>query len=117
MAWSWSHTAEAYQNVRDNIAAMDRKWLEVCFAEWKAAGRGGHFPPDGFSTEPFEDRPYRRALSAAKYMVTEELAERVWELAERQAICTNGGWQAWCCPYGCHEVSFSPNNEDEKDDD
>lgn len=36
MAWSWSHSAEGMQNVRDNIAALDRETLQVIYAEWKA---------------------------------------------------------------------------------
>jgi hypothetical protein len=37
MAWSWSHTGEAYENVKANIEAKPREWLEVVWAEWVAA--------------------------------------------------------------------------------
>lgn len=36
MAWSWSHSAEGMQNVRDNIALLEDDDLIVIYAEWKA---------------------------------------------------------------------------------
>ena len=42
MAWSWSHSQEAYENARENLSTLDRETLEIIFAEWRAAqGKGG----------------------------------------------------------------------------
>lgn len=106
MVWSWSHTQEAYVNLSENIARRDREWLEEVYAEWKSNPKG-HFHPEDFGSEDFDDRRFDRAKSAAKYIATESLIERIWEWCERQARCENGGWQAWVCPYGCHTAPFS----------
>ena len=42
MAWSWSHSQEAYENARENLSELDKETLEIIFAEWRAAqGKGG----------------------------------------------------------------------------
>lgn len=105
--WSWSHTAEAYENLQLRIADQDRKWLEVVWGEWKAS-TSGHFLPTAPSHD-FDERRYLRANAAAKQLSTEELVSRIYALAERQSLCTNGGWEAMCCPYHCgvHTLAFS----------
>jgi len=108
MVWSWSHAPEAYDAARRNIAAQPRDWLEVCYAEWKACP-AGQFRPDGGSIVlggAFDERRYQRALSAANYMSADDLADRIYGLAERKANCSNGGWDCYCCPSGCHTVAF-----------
>ena len=100
MAWGWSHSPEAYQNARNNLDLQEREWLEIVFAEWHAAKPGDH--------EHFSRQRYARRLRQAKKLPSDTLVEFIWEKMEEQALCTNGGWQAWACPYGCgpHLVSF-----------
>jgi hypothetical protein len=112
MAWSWSHAAEAYAYAQEQVQKQDRSWLEVVFAEWRAGQeKGGVINP--VSTN-FHQRKYDRALKYAKALPPglgdEVLAEFVWEKMSEFATCTNGGWEAWCCPFGCmsHMVPFSP---------
>lgn len=117
MTWEWSHTQEAYDDLREHLLLQDRKWLETVYAEWKAKP-GGHFKPGplhSITFADFDDRRYERALSAAKYMSTDYLAERIFDLAERQSDCTNGGHEAHCCPYHCvpHTIDWSPPKEEE----
>ncbi len=109
MAWSWSHTHEAYENARNNLERLPREKLEVIYAEWLAAEGDIHFCPR------LNDRRYLKALHGrAKQKTTEELVEFIWEKASEFATCTNGGWQAYMCPFGCgcHMVSFSPEEEE-----
>lgn len=111
MTWEWSHSQEAYDNLRLQLEAQDREFLETVYAEWKAEGRPGWFGSDGrhaITTAGFDERRYQRALCAAKDLSTDVLVEKIYNLAERQASCTNGGWEAWTCPYGCavHMLPF-----------
>lgn len=106
MAWSWSHTQEAYANAEANLRNQLRDWLEIVYAEWRANQvKGGAQGQD----EEFCNRRYERALKYAKQpeITNDELANFIWERMENLATCTDGGWNAWCCPYGCHTVPFS----------
>lgn len=112
MAWSWSHTQEAYDYAEQQIRAQPREWLEVVFAEWRAQqGKRGQQSDDN---NLFNERKYNRALAYAKqHMSRQQLADYIWKKAEELRTCTNGGWQAYACPYGCgpHLVRFSPEEE------
>ena len=104
MAWSWSHSQEAYENARENLSTLDRETLEIIFAEWRAAqGKGGII----HNHNHFHQRKYDRALKHAKTLPDDVLADFIWERASEQATCDNGGWNAWMCPSGCHTVPFS----------
>lgn len=106
MAWSWSHSQEAYHNLRANIYGQDREWLEVVFAEWRAA-QGKHGIINSIHAD-FSNRKYERALAWAKQQDRDWLAEFIYEQSEQFSTCTNGGWEAWCCPHGCgsHQLPF-----------
>jgi hypothetical protein len=71
MIWEWSHTAEAYENVRKNIGAKDREWLEVVYAEWEAR-KGNHL----------DQKKYERALKKAKKFVSDVIVEYIFEKAQ-----------------------------------
>jgi hypothetical protein len=116
MAWSWSHTQQAYADARENLSELDREKLEIIFAEWRAA-EGKHGVVDPVSAG-FSERKYDRALKHAKTLAHDTLVEFIWEKASDFATCDNGGFEAWMCPHGCgpHCVSFRPPEEDEADD-
>lgn len=117
MAWSWSHTQQAYADARENLSELGRETLEIIFAEWRAAqGKNGVIDP---VSPGFSERKYERALKHAKTLPDDVLADFIWEKASEQATCDNGGFEAWMCPHGCgqHCVSFSPPDEPEGDDD
>lgn len=106
MAWSWSHTQEAYVAAERNLRAMPKETLEVIFAEWRAA-QGKHGVINDH--DRFNERKYERALAHAKKLDAEQLADFIWERASEYATCDNGGHKAWMCPSGCgcHTVDFS----------
>ena len=126
MAWSWSHTNEAYAAVEANIRAQSREWLEEVWAEWVAAR--GH--TDNPKARPWNEtfwseihffaqldlRRYHLAIVRAKRKSSKELADFIWEKTQKLATCTNGGWEAWCCPFGrqCHMVPFDTQEEIEE---
>ena len=112
MVWSWSHTQEAYQNAYENLQNSPRHFLEVTFAEIRAAG-----PIDDEGEEQtFNEKKYNRALKQAAKLPDDVLADAIWEFAENQAVCDNGGYNAWVCPWGCHTVPFELRDEDEDED-
>jgi hypothetical protein len=101
MTWEWSHSSEAYNSAYENLHQCDREFLEVCFAEIKAARyRGnGHWE--------LNLQRYAEYLPFAKTLANETLADAIWEFARKLRECDNGGYNAYVCPFHCHEVSFS----------
>jgi hypothetical protein len=108
MAWDWSHTAEAYANARENLAHLELVDLHIIFGEWRANQLKGGINADNFT---FNEYRYRRAIPYAESLSREALEKWIWEKMEAQALCTNGGHDAWCCPYGCHVVTFDKKEE------
>jgi len=106
VAWSWSHTAEAYAAAYANCCELPLETLQVIAAEWEAVR------PDESDAdfEGFSHRVYESALARIKReeLSADLLADLVWEQASEQATCDNGGWAAWLCPFGCgcHSVQF-----------
>ena len=123
MAWSWSHSAEAYDNARNNLELLPITTLNIIFAEWRAAQAKHGIIEDH---NAFDQRKYSRALKHAEELTTqygegfarEQLVEFIWEKAEQAATCDNGGFDAWMCPSGCgcHCVSFSSPDEETEDE-
>ena len=81
MAWSWSHTNEAYAAAYNNVHKQDREWLEVCYAEWHAtemhdeeSAMAGTLDINSFN----EDK-YNEALAACKNLPNDILADYIWE--------------------------------------
>ena len=98
MAWEWSHTSEALDDLRSNLHRQPRGWLEEVYAEWEALR----------ATDDFDEARYEAALSRARELPSDVLADEIFDRAAAQALCTNGGHAAYCCPYMCgaHEVGF-----------
>lgn len=94
MAWSWSHTHEAYRNAERNLGLLSLDELRVIWAEWDGNDHEG------------EVARFGRGLRKANQLTVEELRELIWRRASEAARCDNGGWNAWMCPFGCHKVSF-----------
>lgn len=121
MAWQWSHTTDACQSIEQQLIdkaesasngeADDAEWLQVCWAEWVASDwreRNG-------STH-LDLRKYELALLRAKRQAADhsygKLAEDIWNWSEQLRTCTNGGWDAWVCPFGCHWLAFNETEVD-----
>jgi len=102
MAWSWSHSGEAYSNAFQNVRNKDRKWLSTVFAEWEAQ-EGGEL----------NEQKYAVAELKAATLPNDILADYIWGKMEAQSLCSDGGHEAWCCPFGCgpHTVPFDVEAE------
>ncbi|MDA9856614.1 hypothetical protein N9D23_00715 [Rubripirellula sp.] len=116
MAWSWSHTNEAYAAVEEQLNSKadeanngdieDVEWLVVVWSEFVAS----NWREDRVTTD-LNLRKYASAMARAKRqgeeLGYEKLANDIWNWSSELATCTNGGWDAWCCPFGCHLLPFS----------
>lgn len=117
MAWEWSHTAEAYDAAHENLHDLPHMVLREIWAEWHAqrcalpehAGKA-HKPSGDFCLTCYQ----HELIDSAQYM-RDTLANAIWPWAQEQATCDNGGFNAWVCPYGCHTVSFSRDDDEEED--
>lgn len=116
MVWDWSHAPEAYDNARKQLDAKGREWLEMVYAEWRSAqGKRGNVYT---GSQNFDERKYDRALKYAKGLSEDQMREFIWEKAESLRYCTNGGFGAWACPFGCvvHLLPFDAPDGAEHDD-
>ena len=113
MAWHWSHTNEAYANVRANVDALPKRQLLEILREWayddreksgRLRTRNGSKRVAGF-----------RLPTGIRRLPADVLADMVWTRAEEHRTCTNGGWDAYVCPDGCHTVSFDREKGSEHD--
>jgi hypothetical protein len=102
MAWEWSHTVEAYENVHDNIRDLKRGKLETIWAEWEA------WDGNTNSTTGFDIKKYQVAQAKVKTLPDDILADAIWEKVTELRTCENGGHLAWLCPFGCdcHMAAF-----------
>ena len=100
MAWSWSHTQEGIDNAERNLGDKPRAWLEEVYCEWRCRC---------MDEEPEDDCRKVRALaeSLAHSMTEDQLVEFIWSRMKGERTCTNGGHEAFACPYGCHAVPFN----------
>ena len=105
MAWSWSHTAEAYEHARENVMLLSSEdtaviWAEISCSDWKTNA----FNPD------FNLRKYKKLLLKAHREIYKGYIERfhndIWDFAETWRVCDDDGYNAYVCPFGCHTVSF-----------
>jgi len=111
MTWEWSHTATGERNVEQNIRRIKDETLAIIYAEWSASSRSSN----GYSFNP---KQYDRALGTArmfinkgmKDLIQDTVIEHVFNLRE----CSNGGHDAYVCPYGCHTVSFNLEGDEDE---
>ena len=101
MAWEWSHDAETYYKARRNLERNSKKILAEIWAEWQCYDIN-NADDDANEACAYLDGTYARILKEAKAMDRDELVEDIWNRAEEQRTCTNGGWAPWLCPYGCY---------------
>lgn len=110
MSWEWSHTPEAYCNARDNVHKLSRKKLREAYAEIKASQKDEYGCYGGGMCDK-EVEQYKTIHKQSKDIPKDILADSVWDFMEEFRTCDRGGHNAYCCPYGCHMVSFSKEEE------
>lgn len=120
MAWSWSHTQEAYEIARYNLGRLKKGELNTIYSEWRVhlheeeikRKEGEAFDNDEELEIEFTHEQMMKMFEdtkrEARKIPHDILADQIWEWASEASTCDNGGWNAWVCPDGCHTVSFSP---------
>jgi len=105
MSWEWSHSPEAYEVARRNLYAKPIEDLQVIWAEIESSSKDD----EGFyitNTSGLDLDLYKEKLDESKAIAKDDLAYRIWAFMEQFRTSDNGGFNAWCCPYGCHTVSM-----------
>ena len=112
MAWEWSHTQEAYDNVKDNLSELSKTDLIVIYAEIKSSTMMEHFTYDLNDIKfRFYVQHITRQVDNHK-LALDSIVEFIYEFASDYRTCDNGGFNAYVCPYGCHIVSFDKKEND-----
>jgi hypothetical protein len=134
MAWEWSHTNEAYEQVRRELEKKSVKWLAIAWAEFKCKQiedamkelqnrlensfdedspdyDGDVGLPSVLDTNPILDGRLEHFVSYATEQAREygkeHIADWVWEFMSELRTCDNGGHALWACPHGCHKIELS----------
>ena len=116
MAWEWSHTAEGLEHARANVHGLSKRELLVILGEWNYHDRETAHA-EGEARADLEEIPEGEippAPTLADFTVApairkldkDTIAGIVWDRMEELRTCTNGGWEAYACPDGCHTVPF-----------
>ncbi len=115
MAWSWSHSGIAYENAYLNLADETPDDLIEIMTEWRVHQKSGGDDSVKWMTDEETWDEIRKEVREyyGKAHSLDLLIESIWDLAQAQALCDNGGFNAWMCPYGCHTVPFDRNEEEE----
>lgn len=108
MAWSWSHTQEAYDYARFRLTQLTNEHLIEIYAEWFSYTPGA----PGADREDCIKISLTPGKRLAERMTRRELEQVIWDKMSDQATCDNGGWNAWACPYGCHTVPFGKKEKE-----
>lgn len=123
MAWGWSHTQEAYRDAEANLRALPVNRIAEIWAEWGAAIHPEYGEPElrvnkyhklvaifyqHLLSDTLQDLREYGVDGILKPAYLEYAFSAIWAEAKEQATCTNGGWEAWLCPFGCgcHMVPF-----------
>lgn len=114
MAWEWSYSHEGIDNIRQNIMDMDTETAIVALAEHQALASREDYA-NGFNSAEY-DRSLAR-LNADLETLGESFGEMIkmelFDQASEIATCENGGFNVWACPFGCHTVSASRDDDQE----
>ena len=92
-------------NVYYNISQLPLETLQVIAAEirtFKQISKAIRKYYDNWDTDI-----YNIKLREVSNLSADILVDYIYEFASEQAECTNGGHEAYVCPYCCHLVSFS----------
>lgn len=120
MAWEWSHSPEAYENLRFNMESFvesglawfgdeiasgtmqNLKDLEFCVESWaecKLNAEGKECNVENF------DVAYTKGLEFIR-LGADIFTDSWYEMVESIRLCTDGGYEAFVCPTGCHTLPF-----------
>jgi hypothetical protein len=103
MAWTWSHSPEACEAALNNVAYQERQWLEAVWVEWcvhDVERKDNQTLLTSFWSPEYA-RLYATYEARSRLKTTDYLREFIRERVDGYRTCTNGGHNAYGCPYGC----------------
>jgi len=96
MSWEWSHTDEAIDNAQHFfLCNTDKEWQDEIAVEWMVYYLNNKQDSTGTQWE-FH-------ILKILQMIEPKDQEWIWEEAEANRVCDNGGFNLWMCPYGCEK--------------
>jgi len=100
MPWEWTHAQEAYDAARRNLEKKDDEWLAIVLTEWRVDQK--------FKEEEPKIGDFDVERAWVNCMARDDIIDAIWDKMAEQRTCTNGGFEAWACPFGCgvHLISF-----------
>ena len=101
MSWEWSHSPEAYSDAYARVQLLPTRTLLTILREWACDDREKANRPPSF-----------RLPRGLRQLPRDMLADLVWARAEEYRTCSNGGWDCYLCPDGCHTVPFAPLDDE-----
>lgn len=114
MIWSWSHTEEAYQTVKQNIYNLDNYTLRLAWAEIKTyeiciaqENLLRNLLCEDYVEEEeitcfftyFNHDIFNRILEYTEDQDPLFLCKEVWEFTQQHRKCSAGGFLAYITPY------------------
>lgn len=100
MIWQWNHSRLPYDNVYYNISQLSIETLREVAAEIKTYK---HVP---YTETDINFDIYKSKLVEVSNLPKDILVDYIYKFASQQKDCTNGGHEAYICPYSCHQISF-----------
>ena len=100
MIWRWDHCDRSYRNAKANLSDLCHETLAVISAEIKACRVSSS------QKNELDEPKYQKELIMAREISSLSLIDLIWESMNSYRLCDEGGFNAYCCPYGCHTVSF-----------
>jgi len=105
VAWSISISADAWEEIREELEKWSKKALIAAIADDKfevVLGKAGHHHAEQAVASE------RRRLKRLPHDV---LVDRALELVEQNDTCGNGGYGFWIDREGCHQVQLPDEDE------
>lgn len=107
MTWKWNHNQKALDIFRNTVDAWETsRKIEIC-SEWSAFyQQRGYDDYEEDDPNYFNEVVYESSLSFWGNQNEDTLTDAIVASAEAHAVCDNGGFDLWACPYGCHRVKL-----------
>jgi hypothetical protein len=111
MTWEWSYSPETKERIHELLAKKPREFLIEAFGEWGELDGKGETENAPYILN-FNDELYTEKVLLAETLPTETLVNYIYERMKKQSTCENGGHKVHACPFGCHLVEVSTEEND-----
>jgi len=106
MAWTWSYTNEGIDAIMNAIGREPAVRLCEGLAEQRAA----FF--DDLGNLEMSEALYQEWYARFQNLPLDIIIDGVREATTEIETCSNGGFETWYCPFGCHTVTLGESTPD-----